>query len=1387
MPDNTNVNANSAVVVVGRTAPVPPGQQKSEKSIPVVIANDQSTIPVAEQNKIQSEVALSLLGIPRSEVALGIFADVNTYDVNPTEWTATPENYETVQGPNADGTGTITYGHGLTHVPEESGALVESPIDETAILTSKRFFRYQPGRVSAATFGVKTSGPGFGTASDSAKGVGISNPAIRKYGIFDKFDGYYWETRNGGGGDNFCVVRRTQSLTYDNPIPYGTLPGEQQEDYGCTNPLDQTAPRGSETERKDGAPTTTFGGYKEKKFGDLVLVRDKLLMIHAGAYDPTLLQPKTENKIGEITASSNSIVLPGLGKTISNAQYSITSGLMNVTTTEPHGFYKGKYITLAGIGMTCYLAYNVSVSVETAGSGYSVSSTPLVTGAGSISNATGLKVKITSISGGGATGPVVAVDIDGEAKFALRNYAHNDEILITGGGNGAAKIKISKVLDNSKIKYYPLTDPTNNATGTNNNLGNANDNTGYTVVKVSDANNFTVNVGVSTVETFYMTGGIAIGIRPNQFIRYSKGANDAVISSSGLEDKGIYQLRGDLIYDQGFGTGITTVRIKKIAYSGTSGDITFSSNFDASTSSDSDHYFVTPVPFILPDTNINTKIGGGKNLYSAIKTNAQSGESTGTGMFPYLYEDIGGTKEGFVDTTKDAASIKPEVDAINNFYDKWVNQNVDIDYLNVYEYRVPRSRFSGDRLDNKTDLLKYSDVVDTRLAGSDVKDPSTGATVEDTSIWNLDFGKVTMYKIEFSWYGAVGALFLAYVPVSNGEARWVRVHHLRASNQLKVSSLGNATLPITYMSYGGGGPDLSYGYPHADRSINFIDALGRESYSENIVKYGASYYIDGGDRGTVKLFSHATPDNVDVYGSKRSFTLNFTQAGDATEPYLSGGIGLGLGTSYYVGAKVITGNVLDQNVEVIYTSITSSSHRLYLNKTLSQTTGTGSVTIIPNRTTPIIGLKCRDFITSSTGRSVRNRTQVYPTRLSTGSIGPDVVQMDFLKTPLFQTTSIVTSSADASTGSLSLDPNPDTATSTDPQIPAGSYNLEKRGKPLAVKIPLSTYSGTHTFIPGASDLANAIALSSNTSTKYAITAVDYNSTTGKITATTGSAHGLTAGTEIRVLKESLTFKCSLDNFATEHSYPRVTDPIFDGVAPGGTNFDGSISGDYSRPVRLLSSGGTGNAGTSGSTLVFSVTTDTSSNTATDIASAAEYIRDIGTGVYGYFRARFKTENPARYVSVLGFLENRGQDRTKGNIQNDDYYFSAINSTEDDVILDHLSSQNFFLYEENVTPKDGTIISSAQNDFTLAPLSSIKVSPQLRSPIPNTGTVVSSIFVPKTGETYDLASYFDYNKEYLSFPLTNTIESLFLVASSKQTYNSSAASASMSASITWEEQ
>ena len=76
---------------------------------------------------------------------------------------------------------------------------------------------------------------------------------------------------------------------------------------------------------------------------------------------------------------------------------------------------------------------------------------------------------------------------------------------------------------------------------------------------------------------------------------------------------------------------------------------------------------------------------------------------------------------------------------------------------------------------------------------------------------------------------------------------------------------------------------------------------------------------------------------------------------------------------------------------------------------------------------------------------------------------------------------------------------------------------------------------------------------------------------------------------------------------------------------------------------------------------------------------------------------------------------------------------------------------------------------------------------MRSPIPGSGTVVSSIFAPGSGENYDLSPFFDYNKEYLSFPLTNKVESLYMVGSSESVYSSSAAHAAVSASLTWEEQ
>ena len=430
-----------SVVTVGRTAPIPPGPQLAKDSLPVVIASDQDAVPVEVQNQQISEVSLSLLGIPRAEVALGIFADVTTYDINPNEW-------------QSEGQGSTD------HVPSESAAKVSLSAAGYQILSSKRFFRYQPGRVSAATFGVRVN-----TSTELTD--------VKKFGAFDKKDGYYVEVQGGGHTDiaaketNFYCVRRTSALESNEP--------------------------GIRTANSADGEIGTAGT-------DLVIVRAGLTYIHAGLFDRSL---------------------------------------------------RGAGVTIGGIT----------------------------------------------------------------------------------GSTGAR-----------------------------------------------DTTNFTV-----------------------------------------------------------------------------------------------------------PST-----------------------------------------------------------------------------YQYTYEYRVPRKFFSHDRLDGRTDTQYYSDrtpgrdsftVNITGSADAPAVTYTPGDNVEDDigniatkqSVWNIDFSKVTMYKMEYSWYGAVGGHFLAYVPDSTtaGEARWVRIHHIRASNQLTSPSLGNPTLPITYLVQ--------------KPTAGTVNAL---------YKYGASYYIDGGDKGTIvaRSQSNALDRNLGTSG-----------------------------------------------------------------------------------------------------------------------------------------------------------------------------------------------------------------------------------------------------------------------------------------------------------------------------------------------------------------------------------------------------------------------------------------------------------------------------------------------------------------------------------------
>ena len=106
----------------------------------------------------------------------------------------------------------------------------------------------------------------------------------------------------------------------------------------------------------------------------------------------------------------------------------------------------------------------------------------------------------------------------------------------------------------------------------------------------------------------------------------------------------------------------------------------------------------------------------------------------------------------------------------------------------------------------------------------------------------LDPTKVTMYKIEFGWYGAIGAKFYAYIPTDTGDARWVLMHTLTIENQL-----GEPCLQDPYFKF---------------RYLQDIKNTGSIREPQYLYKYGASCYIDGGDNSAGKYYSYTSDDKI---------------------------------------------------------------------------------------------------------------------------------------------------------------------------------------------------------------------------------------------------------------------------------------------------------------------------------------------------------------------------------------------------------------------------------------------------------------------------------------------------------------------------------------------
>lgn len=1276
MSSLTNINNNASVINVGRTTPVSPGVRSSAESIPVVVATDQAPIPVVEQQKVQSEVALSLLGIPRSEVALGIFSDVNTYDVNPSEWSEFPSEY--------------TVGHGVKHLPQEAGAIVQAPKDNVSVLSSKRFFRYQPGRVSAATFGVKSS---VSPKPDVESGEYDLNPSIRKYGIFDKYDGYYWESRGDFQGDNFATVRRTQSLLYVNPVEFSNTTNNQS-DYRvvgkpASNPVTtpNAEPRAIETlldqkydiiddARVAARDSFTVGTTQYDHINDNAAKCERDMEFALDAYIDDLRYGGTGHTVTNATTYRTAL-LGGGDPDVTEAEETVHEYLRDEIKTV-----LASIATLNGVDTDTRIDALAAITINAVGG-----TQPLVGTLISTSTSTWARNKIETIfsiykrylgylvsESYDSYSPPSGVTLAEIKHKCLRDVAY----IVDGYGRDLAYGGDAGTVYNAKNYYFqinggPLQVYSQQISGSPAEIE------AHQLVKtlITKDGNITTsdepsanwdlsNVNISSFASVFDLFGL--GAAGEDIREKAEDLADIIIGNfttpySGGMDFGDAPQFGDLVvlrdgllhihagvYDPTLLKAAKKVRVKVDTTDNTltvaEGEFVVGQHINlfadtAPTNLENDKTYVVKsvsgpksniitlydpqatdaeiditttgtnvtiepnIPFVFPDVyQVGTNIQGetptgntyrkydGMFPYMYVSTNASGLDNNGNELNTGLPVDNtldGLYKLGFINTAIDTTSenysiLKEQIDQVNYAYNNWIKQNVDPNYYSVYEYRVPRSRFSSDKLDGQTRGVVYSDVATGEFDGQlGVRTrPGQGVTtdgvgVTDVSIWDIDMTKVTMLKIEFSWYGAVGAMFLAYVPVGSGEARWVRVHHMRASNQLKISSLGNATLPITYVTYGGGSVN-KLGIPDAtDKTYN--------STSNHVVKYGSSYYIDGGDRGTVRLYSHANLAKTSVYGNIYD-AGSVTQSSDSIGNYFTIGSGVGpTDKTFFMKSQIITNSPLDQNTTVIWVD----GNKIYTSAPL---VNVASVKLATKRPSLVFGLKAKENIFNSEGIGIRNRVQVYPTKMSTANYGDTALSLNVLKTPVFQTTT---------------------------------------------------------------------------------------STSGSMDLTT-------------------TYTISPDNDAL--------------------------------PV---------------------------SNTS--------YIGADGEFIYGWFRANVGT--------VFGRLS-----RTGGQ-----YFFTVREVYNEEIVL---FSGIDFLPDGRFT-FDGSSFTDEvyESNFQKERLSSVRISNVIQTPIPETGSNITSFFLGSGSNQFDLLSYFDYNKEYLSYPLTDEVESVYLA--SYLTEDSDVTAIDLNASLTWEEQ
>jgi hypothetical protein len=256
---------------------------------------------------------------------------------------------------------------------------------------------------------------------------------------------------------------------------------------------------------------------------------------------------------------------------------------------------------------------------------------------------------------------------------------------------------------------------------------------------------------------------------------------------------------------------------------------------------------------------VSTILGG-----SYDSTSTRPGYSDGNRRYSYLqsrrvFRYQPGRISGFT------FGLRSSVEPVTGITLEWgISNNSD-----QYIFQIDAGQFSIIR--RSTIPLESSVLIRNGLTLSDQTRIASGDPFDSETYWTIKIPRdkfngdplnsngpsgyllqpqnVTMYKIEFGWYGAIGAKFYAYIPTDNGDARWVVIHTLVIENSLEAPCLRDSYFRFKY-------------------SLNIANT-GDVRTPQYLYKYGASYYIDGGDEGTSQIYSASSKQKtIKTTGSK---------------------------------------------------------------------------------------------------------------------------------------------------------------------------------------------------------------------------------------------------------------------------------------------------------------------------------------------------------------------------------------------------------------------------------------------------------------------------------------------------------------------------------------